>query len=77
MREVVIERYGVLHYAIRGWNGGRERSLYKCWYIFCDPSVGRRIEYRDHDVQEDFPTCVRCLGEEMLRGKDLEPIELE
>jgi hypothetical protein len=70
VRQAVIERDGVLHYALKATYG---RNI---WYVFCDDSIGRKT-YRSDDIQEDFPSCVRCLGEECLRGKDLEPIDLD
>lgn len=77
MRKAVIERDGVLHYALIGWTQ-ETRMTIMCFYVFCDPSSGaRRTEYRSDDIQEDFPTCVKCLGEEILRGKDLEPLEID
>lgn len=71
MRTLVIERAGVLHYALKATYG---RNV---WYVFCDPAGTDRAVYRNDDIQEDLPTCVRCLGEEALRGKPLEPIELD
>lgn len=71
MRMAVIERDGVLHYALMGMgrNNGRR------WCLFCNWSSILRARYTDEDIQEGLPTCVRCLGEEALRGKDLEPID--
>lgn len=74
MRMAVIERDGVLHYALKAL-GGKVRRGGRRWFVFCDSSARTREEFRDDDIQEDLPTCVRCLGEEALRGKDLEPID--
>lgn len=70
MREAVINRDGVLHYAICGDLDVLDGD----WFIYCDPYTD--YDYAREDVVRGRPTCVRCLGNEALRGKDLEPIEV-